>query len=196
MENYTRNYMLAIRRHNNDYLPLEFNLTKEYEGENLNTLEGIDSFTTKCEDFELIDSIIDDNIVDPNERFEDFVIIYYEKSKCRELKEGPIFKKDENILNIEYVTRAIVSLLDDKSFMNHIYNLKDKFSSESTLELIYLLKNTNVLYSLSSDSARIIASLINSMPYEDRRIIGYIVYNKINSISKAQEMKKSYKNVA
>lgn len=58
-----RNYMLAIKRNNNDYLPLEFNLTSEYNDEDLTTLKGIDSYTKKYDELELIYSIIDANIV-------------------------------------------------------------------------------------------------------------------------------------
>lgn len=188
--------MLAIKRNNNDYLPLEFNLTSEYNDEDLTTLKGIDSYTKKYDELELIYSIIDANIVDPEERFEGFVIIYHEKNKYRELKEGPIFKKDENILNKEYIVRAIVSLLDNKGFLNHLYNLKDKFSDQNTLELIYLLRNTNIMYNLNDDPFKVIASLFNNIPYEEQRVIGYIVYNKIKDLQKGQEKKMSYKNAA
>lgn len=191
-----KNYMLAIRRNNNDYLPLEFNLTQEYKGEDLRTLKGIDEYTMKFENYELINSIIDANIVDPDEKFEEFVIIFHEKNKYRELKEGPIFKKDANLLDVEYITKAIVSLLDNKDFINHLYNLKDKFCDQNTLEFIYMLKNTSVIYSIKCEPIKIIKILYGNMPYEDKRMIGFIVYNKIRSLQKGQEMKMAYKNAA
>ena len=47
METDNRRYLLVIKRKNNDFLPIEWNLTRFYAGEDLNTLEGIDSFTRK-----------------------------------------------------------------------------------------------------------------------------------------------------
>lgn len=196
MSNNKKDYMLAIRRNNNDYLPLEFNLTQGYNGEDLRTLSGIDEYTTKCENYELINSIIDANIVDSTEKFEEFVIIFHEKNKYRELKEGPIFKKDANILDMEYIAKSIVSLLENKDFINHLYNLKDRFHDQNTLELIYILKNTNLMYSIKCEPIKIIKSLYSNMPYEDRRIIGFIVYSKIKSIQKGHEKKMAYKNAA
>ena len=49
-----RTYCLVIKRKNNDYLPVEWNLTKFYQGENLYTLEGIDKFTSKITRKELV----------------------------------------------------------------------------------------------------------------------------------------------
>jgi hypothetical protein len=67
MEN--RKYLLVIKRNNKDYLPLEWNLTSYYGGENLHTIEGIDQFTSKMTQGELIADIINNNIVSGKERF-------------------------------------------------------------------------------------------------------------------------------
>jgi len=52
-----RTYCLVIKRKNNDFFPVEWNLTKFYEGENLYTLDGIDKFTTKITRKELIELV-------------------------------------------------------------------------------------------------------------------------------------------
>ena len=191
-----RSYLLAIKRNNKDYLPLEFNLTKEYQGEDLTTLEGIDNFTKKLFDVDLIMSSLDSNIVDATEKFQSFVIIYKDKNKYRELKDGPIFKNDENILNIDYIANTIVNLLDNKDFINHIYNLKDRFINQLTLELVYLIKNVNYLYNATNKPQELIKNILEEMPYEDRRIISRIVYEKTLNNKKKQEHIMKYKNVA
>jgi hypothetical protein len=47
MQNQPRIYCLVIKRKNNDFLPVDWNLTKFYQGENLYTLDGIHPFSKK-----------------------------------------------------------------------------------------------------------------------------------------------------
>ena len=97
--NEPKQYLLAIKRGNNDYLPLEWHLTSLYHNENLNTLEGIDSFTKRLTKEELLLEVIKLNMINLDERFVDFAIIYPTKDKFNELKEGCIFKSDNDILD-------------------------------------------------------------------------------------------------
>ena len=50
-------FLLVIKRGNNDYLPLEWHRLEIYNNEDLSTLEGIDTFTSKIYLEDLIESI-------------------------------------------------------------------------------------------------------------------------------------------
>ena len=75
MPNQQRIYCLVIKRKNNDFLPVDWNLTKFYQGENMYTFDGIDKFTAKTTRKDLINEILDKNLVSPDEQFECFSII-------------------------------------------------------------------------------------------------------------------------
>lgn len=166
-----RNYLLAIKRNNNDYITLEWHLTSMYKGENLNTLEGIDSFTSKTTRVDLIDEILKENMADRNDRFESFAIIYYEKGKNREVKEGTIFKEDLFYNEDEFIA-LILTIIDNKKALNKIYNLCNLKDTNSKLEEFkYILKVIDA-FKIKGNKAVLAALLqFKKIPYETKRII-------------------------
>ena len=102
-------YMFVIKRGKNDYFPIDLKALKEYKNEDLNELEGIDSFTSKTSNYKLINDLILAGIVAPEDYFMYFTIIYKEKGRYREIKEGIIFED-------------IAQYVSDKDFINIINN--------------------------------------------------------------------------
>ena len=150
--NEPKQYLLAIKRGNNDYLPLEWHLTSLYHNENLNTLEGIDSFTKRLTKEELLLEVIKLNMINLDERFVDFAIIYPTKDKFNELKEGCIFKSDNDILDENTIISYIIANKDNKSILNKITNLCTGKTTDSKVdEFKYLIKNLNLFISANPE---------------------------------------------
>lgn len=167
-----RSYLLAIKRNNNNYLPLEWHLLDFYAGENLHTLEGIDSFTKKVTRFKLITSALKANIVDENEHFQEFVIIYHEKGKYRELKDGPIFQEDTDILTINAIIGYIITNLDNHQALSEIYNICNLNIEDKKLEEVkYIIKNIDYFKSQGEKVTYAALSILNDLDYSIKRSI-------------------------
>ncbi len=165
-------YLLAIKRGNNDYLPLEWHLTKFYRNENLYTLEGIDSFTKNVTKKELLQEVLKLNMIDINERFVDFAIIYPVNNKFNELKEGCIFKDDHEILDENTIISYIIANKSNKSILNKITNLcKGKTEDYKVEEFKYLLKNLDLFITASPEKTVKSLQKFKTVNYENRRSI-------------------------
>ena len=146
-------YLLAIKRGNNDYLLLEWNLTSFYDNEDMTSLEGIDKFTKKITRTDLLLEILKLNIIDLNERFNNFTIIYLVNGKYHELKEGAIFKDDTSILTEDLLIDFIYSNSDNKKLMNMIYNLLvPKVDDQEFTKFKYIIKNIDFFKQKESTS--------------------------------------------
>ncbi len=191
-----KKYLLTIKRNNNDYLPLEWNLFSFYCGENIYDLEAIDNFTKGLSRIDLIQKAVDENILDIREKFESFAIIYYEKGKYRELKEGPIFKEDiQTLLTEEGFIRYIINSAD-KDTINFIYNLcNQKDSCPKLEEFKFILKNMPLFAKRGKNAILAAASTFKSIPYEFKRKILVKLSKKIMDISPTDAPSKLiYKN--
>ena len=191
-----RKYLLAIKRNNNDYLPLEWNLFSFYCGENIYDLESIDNFTKSLTRINLIQKAVGENILDIREKFESFTIIYYEKGKYRELKEGPIFKEDiQTLLTEEGFIQYIVNSTD-KEALNFVYNLcNQKDSCIKLEEFKFILKNISLFAKRGKNAALAAASTFKSIPYEFKRKIIIKLSKKIINIAPTEAPSRLiYKN--
>ncbi len=167
-----RKYLLTIKRGNNDYLPLEWNLTSFYAGENLCTLEGIDEFTRKLTRVDLLSDVLSKNMIDGEEMFMDYAIIYYEKGKNREVKEGTVFLEDINVLSESMFLMFILDNLEDKKMLSLIYNMCDiKSDSKKLYEFKYVLKNINIFKDRGMNGVIGALSLFKDIEYELKRKI-------------------------
>lgn len=173
MYNNTPNlYLLAIKRGNNDYLPLEWHLTKYYQNENLYTLEGIDAFTKKVTKEDLLLELINQNMIDLNERFISFAIIYPVGNKFNELKEGCIFKNDHNILDENTVLSYIIANKNNKNILNKITNLcKGKTEDSKIEEFKCLVKNLDLFLEVNPEKTIKALQKFKTVNYENRRSI-------------------------
>jgi hypothetical protein len=167
--NATKKYLLAIKRDNNDYLPLEWFRSQLYNGEEFNSLEGIDSFTSRMTKHDLLNDGLKLGLLDLDDKFMDFSIIFHENGKWRELKEGCIFEGLPQ-LDDEGFVDTIMAFASNKEVINNITNLFNKgFNSEASKQLFMVLKNVGSILESGEDYLRTALEVFKSMPYEERR---------------------------
>ena len=167
--NATRKYLLAIKRDNNDYLPLEWFRSQLYNGEEFNSLEGIDNFTSRMTKHDLLNDGLKLGLLDLDDKFMDFSIIFHENGKWRELKEGCIFEGLPQ-LDDEGFIDTIMAFASNKEVINNITNLFNKgFNSEASKQLFMVLKNVGTFLDKGEDYLRTALEVFKSMPYEERR---------------------------
>lgn len=165
-------YLLAIKRNNNDFLNIDWKLTKFYNGENLYTLEGIDSFTRKITTYELINEILEKHLIEKDELFQSFSIIYQAKKGTRELKEGTIFKENNVIYSEDDLIRFIIKNKSNKQLLNMITNLcnfKDK--EDKVEEFKFVLKNIDLFESRGANGLKAALSIFKDISYKKKRSI-------------------------
>lgn len=165
-------YLLAIKRNNNDFLNIDWKLTKFYNGENLYTLEGIDSFTRKITTYDLINEILEKHLIEKDELFQSFSIIYQTKKGTRELKEGTIFKENNVIYSEDDLIRFIIKNKSNKQLLNMITNLcnfKDK--EDKVEEFKFVLKNIDLFESRGANGLKAALSIFKDISYKKKRSI-------------------------
>ena len=172
-----KKYMLVIKRDNKDYLHLEWNKTKYYNGENLNTLEGIDKFTSTLSAYELIDDVISKSLVSDSEKYRSFAIIFNEKGKTRELKEGVVFAGLSDVLIPDNIITFLTVNIDNKEFINTVTTLikgKDQHSEEFK----YILKNIDIFVKKGPKAVKVALDKFKELPYEERRSLSIQLNNR------------------
>jgi len=186
-----KKFLLTIKRNNNDYLPLEWHLTSFYQGEDLTTLKGIDKFTTKITRAELINEILEENMVDGNEKYRYFAIIYYEKGKNREVKEGTIFKEDQHILSVDEFIILILENLNNKQILSQIYNMCNINITNNKLEQFkYILKNIDLFKIKGPKMTFAALATFKELSYEMKRSILIRTSNKLTKLEDFSQKKK------
>lgn len=176
-----KKYLLAIRRGKNDYLPLEWELTNIYKNQDLNSLEGIDSFTCSVSKDELLKNVLKENIVEGINDTVSFCIIFVEKDRFREVKEGVIFKEKKEILNFNIVN-YIIDNIKDKKVINMIYNICDiKNGSVELTNFKLVIKNIDIFLQKGVRYLKVALNSFNDLSYEERRVIIIKIYEKLIS---------------
>ena len=174
-------YMLVIRVDKNNYRPLEWEQLPEYNKEDLTTLEGIDQFTCKQKEYKLLSDIMDKSLVEPNDFFQSFAIIYREKGRVREVKEGVIFIEESNSINDKEIINLIKDNYSNKNLINHIINILNKNNEQQTnKELIVILKNLNFFAEKSKNALIAALDKYKELPYKEKRTIGLNILKKLN----------------
>ena len=174
-------YMLVIRVDKNNYRPLEWEQLPEYNKEDLTSLEGIDQFTSKQKDYNLLSDIMDKSLVEPNDFFQSFAIIYREKGRVREVKEGVIFIEESNSINDKEIINLIKDNYSNKNLINHIINILNKNNEQQTnKELIVILKNLNFFAEKSKNALIAALDKYKELPYKEKRTIGLNILKKLN----------------
>lgn len=177
-----RNYLLVIKTGNNSYLPIEWQTIKDYNKENLYTLDGIDSFTSRFTEGELLYEAVEQNILSMDDPFRQVAIIYKENGKNREVKEGIIYKNTVNVLSEEEFLDVLLDIVtnDDKETLNNVIqqcNIKEQ--SQEVEKFIYVLKNINIFKEKGKNGIIAALNTFNEIPYDLRRKIRLKVAKKI-----------------
>ena len=174
-------YMLVIRVDKNNYRPLEWEQLPEYNKEDLTSLEGIDQFTSKQKEYNLLSDIMDKSLVEPNDFFQSFAIIYREKGRVREVKEGVIFIEESNSINDKEIINLIKNNYSNKNLINHIINILNKNNEQQiNKELIVILKNLNFFAEKSKNALIAALDKYKELPYKEKRTIGLNILKKLN----------------
>lgn len=172
MQQQPRIYCLVIKRKNNNFLPIEWNLTKFYQDENMYTLDGIDAFTAKMTRKELIDEILSKNLASPDEEFQSFSIIYKTKKGARELKEGVIFSEDTAVLSEDQLIDFLITVQDNKQLINEIFNICHfKDNDEQVKEFKFVLKQLDLFKLKGQNGVKAALSLFKNISYDKKRTI-------------------------
>ncbi len=194
-ENEVRNYLLVVRKNNNSFQSVEWNLTKFYQGENLHTLDGIDKFTGKTSRLELLEELLELNILSPTDTFQGYSIIFQTPNgRTRELKEGVIFNEDTAVLSEDELIDFIIENQDNKEILNEIYNVcnfKDK--DEKVLEFKFIVKNLDLFKARGENGVIGALSLFKKISYEKKRTI---ILKVVDTILPRINKKLQYSQVA
>ena len=194
-----REYCLVIKRKNNDFLPVEWNLTKFYKGENLYTLDGIDAFTSKVTRQDLIKELLDQNLVIPTEEFTSFAIIYKSKNRTRELKEGTVFQEDNAVISEDTLIEFLMSIQDNKQLLNEVFNqCHFKEEDKKVQEFKYVLKQLDLFKLRGNNGVQAALSTFKSISYDKKRTIILRVVDNIfpKLMSNKDTTKLELKNAA
>lgn len=174
-------YMLAIKIDKNSYRPLEWEQLSSYNSENLTTLEGIDKFTSKTNENDLVKEIINENLLELTDLIQNFTIIYKEKGKIRELKEGVIFKESKECIKEENIIILLKENYKNKNLINHLTNILNKNKETKEIkEFIVILKNIDYFANRSQNAILAALDKYKELPYKIKRILGINVLKFIN----------------
>lgn len=194
MKQETRNYILAIRRAHNDYLPLDLRLLKL---PNVSSLQAIDFFTKTLSREKLIIDIIKNNIADSQEYFEDFTIIFKEKGRIRELPEGVCFIDDAPYVEPQTIIDFLYENYHDKILINKIYNyLNSKTSPEEASEIKFILNNLDKFASRGDKAVLLILEKLKNADYEVVRLIGMYIKKVLLPFLEKKDNIKLHKSTA
>ena len=177
-----RNYLLVIKTGNKSYLPIEWETIKSYNHENLYTLEGIDAFTSRFLEPELLLEALDQNIISRSDPYRKITIIFRENGAYREVKEGIIYKNSKDTLTEEEFLDVLFDAItnnDKETINNIIMQCKNKEQNEDLDKFIYVLKNFNIFKEKGPNGIKAGLSLYNYLPYDIRRKIRLKVSKKV-----------------
>ncbi len=115
-----RKYYLTIRRGKNSFLPIDWSETKYYNGENLYSLSGIDSFTSKVLSLDLLKECLHLHLLEDTDLLSSLDILYIDHDVNHTVKEGPIFMEDDYILSEDLLIECIIANRHNKEIINNI----------------------------------------------------------------------------
>jgi hypothetical protein len=177
-----KDFLLVIKTGNKSYLPIEWETIKDYNHENLYTLEGIDAFTSRFIEAELLIEALDQNIISNKDPFRKITIIYKENGKEREVKEGVIYRDSDDVLTEQEFLDVLFDAIsnDDKATLNDIImQCNIKGVNEDLDRFIYVLKNASMFKEKGPNGIKAAISFYNYLPYEIRRKIRLKVSKKV-----------------
>ena len=175
-------YMLSAKRGKNDYLPININDLKSSK-ENLNTLEEIDKFTSNTNESDLLNEILKKSIIAPDDYFMYFTIIYKEKGRFREIKDGVIYENIKEAINDNIIIELINNNYTDKKLINYITNLLTKnIEQEINQQLIFILKNIEIFEEKGKNAIKAALSKYSELPYKEKRSISINIIKKYQNL--------------
>lgn len=161
-------YILSFERNKNDYVPIDLSLFDA--NLSVTSLEELDHYTMSMHEDEFRDLALESNIYSNEEVSSPIVITHYENGKIRKLEEGPVFLDRAFSVSISYILEYILSHLQDRENLNHLYNMGMKRKNKSEAFILFL----DALHQRKSEGFKQIASAsyieIRSFALEIREI--------------------------
>ncbi len=172
-------YMLVMERRPKDYMPFDYDKLSQYENENLNTLEGIDHFTSKFNDEEdLKEKLLQANFIEENEFNSKMKIVFKENNGIRENKYGICYKNEQEFLNYQFVIAFLEYCSTNPQAANRIYNefIHQKDLSPFFRSVLEVMKNVRN----ASNPKNIYYA--KYLPYHELRALTLFIINNFSDI--------------
>ena len=152
-------YMLVMERRPKDYMPFDYDKLSQYENENLNTLEGIDHFTSKFNDEEeLKEKLLQANFI--------------------ENKYGICYKNEQEFLNYQFAIAFLEYCSTNPQAANRIYN---EFNHQKDLSP-YFRSVLEVMKNVRSAANPKNIYYAKYLPYHELRALTLFIINNFSDI--------------
>ena len=188
MQQETPEYYLVIRSGQKDYLPVDWSQTSIYEGEDLFSLKGIDTFTSKIHSIDLLREILNQKLITGDELFSSFEVLSLEKGNNHTIKEGPIFLEDEHVMSEGEFIEYIIANRHNRNVIDNVLaqtSLKETSSNLGKFQLI--LRNID-FWGDDIERLRDQLDTFKYLTYEEKRAICVRMSDYL--LEKEAEMKK------
>lgn len=189
-----RKYYLVVRVGKNSFMPIDWTQTNFYHGENLYSLSGIDKYTSQILSLNLMDEIMHQGLMSPDDLFSSFEILYIENNTNHTVKEGPIFKEDEHILSEDELIEFIIENRDNKETINNILMQCNIKETDEILENFKTTLRNIVFFENDIDRLRNSLRIFKQLSYFQKRKISIRVSNSIILKSKEKVYEKRIQN--
>ena len=189
-----RKYYLVVRVGKNSFMPIDWTQTNFYHGENLYSLSGIDKYTSQILSLNLMDEIMHQGLMSPDDLFSSFEILYIENNSNHTVKEGPIFKEDEHILSEDELIEFIIENRDNKETINNILMQCNIKETDEILENFKTTLRNIVFFENDIDRLRNSLRIFKQLSYFQKRKISVRVSNSIILKSKEKVYEKRIQN--
>ena len=195
-------YSLVLKNQYNQPLPIEWDLLPDYNGENIYSLEAIDLYTSKMSEEDLRYVLLNEFGYDTSKQ-KMAIISKVGDYKATEIDYGVCFKENKQFLNAEFVLNCIKENINDKNFLNRIYNEFNKMQDKSPAfeDLISVIHRTpimenelNNIYYIDYIELRSLGMFISTLlppKYENEEIKNNIHYTTPDVIIKKDLTKES-----
>ena len=164
-------YMLVIKNKKRNYAPIDWKSINK-KNSSISSLKGIDDFTSQYEEEELFNLLIEHHLIEQRNENDEIAIIFKEKDRIREVKEGILFKNNKDLISDETYITNILKNINNKNFINNIYNLCNSLGkSEEIKNIKYILKKLDFFKQKGSNGCRAALLEFTKLPYEEKRKI-------------------------
>ena len=182
------NYYLVIRSGKNSYLPVDWSQTSIYEGEDLFSLKGIDTFTSRIHSIDLLREILKEKLITGDELFSSFEVLYLEKGHNRTLEEGPIFLENEYVISEGEFIEYIIANRHEQDVIESVLMQTQLKETSSNLEKFQLILRNISFFGDRIEDLRDQLDTFKYLTYEEKRSICVRMSNYL--LEKQEEKKK------
>ncbi len=189
-----RKYYLVVRVGKNSFMPIDWTQTNFYHGENLYSLPGIDKYTSQILSLNLMDEVMHQGLMSPDDLFSSFEILYIENDINHTVKEGPIFKEDDHILSEDELIEYIIDNRSNKELINNVLMQCNIKETDVVLDAFKETLRKISFYEDDIERLRENLSIFKKLTYFQKRRISMRVSNNIILKTKEKVYEKRLQN--